>query len=244
MMICFYRKTADAFALFESFHFSRPSPLQLECCDGIEQGASQCSAYAACSGLVGDCCPTEVRLEYRSRTAAFFKSLRSVWNSPYHSITVATTIILQDGEYLDCCKNRSRERDTFVFLGTISFDDLEEDSTVTTYEGLTWTNFVVSLTSPSAPSSPRAAIPTSSTPSFELSDGVFSLISIDIAGSEKANPVTVRGFDSSGTETVSKTVSFLTTYATYDFSEFTNIAKVEFEFGVANAAGLDNFVFV
>jgi hypothetical protein len=115
---------------------------------------------------------------------------------------------------------------------------LEEDSTVTTYEGLTWTNFVVSLTSPSAPSSPRAAIPTSSTPSFELSDGVFSLISIDIAGSEKANPVTVRGFD------ISKTVSFLTTYATYDFSEFTNIAKVEFEFGVANAAGLDNFVFV
>jgi hypothetical protein len=157
----------------------------------------------------------------------------------HHFIIVATTIILQDGEYLECCTHRNT--DTFVSLGTISFDDLEEDSTVTTYAGLTWTNFVVSTP---GPSSPRADIPTSTTPSFELSDGVFSLISIDIAGSASASPVTARGFDSSGTQTVSKRVSFLTVYATYDFSEFTNIAKVEFEFGVANAAGLDNFVFV
>jgi hypothetical protein len=200
-----------------------------------------------------------VRLEYRSQTATilfvsaerteltFFLLLYVI----IPSLLVATTILLQDGEYLDCCKNRDNnapppvtDSDTFVILGTISFDDLEEDSTVTTYEGLVWTNFVVSATSPSAPSSPRAAIPTSSIPSFELSNGVFSLISIDIAGSASANPVTVRGFDSSGTETVSKTVTFLTTYATYDFSEFTNIAKVEFKFGVANAAGLDNFVFL
>jgi hypothetical protein len=200
-----------------------------------------------------------VRLEYWSQTATilfvsaerteltFFLLLYVI----IPSLLVATTILLQDGEYLDCCKNRDNnapppvtDSDTFVFLGTISFDDLEEDSTVTTYEGLVWTNFVVSATSPSAPSSPRAAIPTSSIPSFELSNGVFSLISIDIAGSASANPVTVRGFDSSGTETVSKTVTFLTTYATYDFSEFTNIAKVEFKFGVANAAGLDNFVFL
>jgi hypothetical protein len=173
-----------------------------------------------------------------------------VWNSPssdcyymslcHHSITVATIIILQPGGgYLDCCRHRDN-----VSLGTIRFDDLEEDTTVNTYAGLIWTNWVVSRTNPDSPSTPRAAIPTSTTPSFELSDGVFSLISIDIAGSASANPVIVRGFDSSGTETVSKTVSFLTVYATYDLSEFTNIAKVEFEFGVANAAGLDDFVFV
>lgn len=27
-------------------------------CDGLEEPVSQCSAYAACDGLIGDCCPT------------------------------------------------------------------------------------------------------------------------------------------------------------------------------------------
>mmetsp|Transcript_7859 Transcript_7859/g.18939 ORF Transcript_7859/g.18939 Transcript_7859/m.18939 type:complete len:250 (+) Transcript_7859:43-792(+) len=31
---------------------------QLECCDGLAQQATQCSAHASCSGLLGECCPT------------------------------------------------------------------------------------------------------------------------------------------------------------------------------------------
>jgi hypothetical protein len=76
-----------------------------------------------------------------------------------------------------------------------------------------------------------------------LASGVFSLTSIDIAGSPGANPVIVRGFDSSGAQTVSRSVSFLTFYATYDLSDFANVARVEFEFPISDASGLDNFVF-
>lgn len=154
---------------------------------------------------------------------------------------------------MDCCKTRDRYTPPptaavthtvpFVSIGTVSFDDLPEDSAVGTYEGLVWTNFVVSTTSPAAPSMPRAAIPSSTTPSFELINGVFSLISIDIAGAPSANPVLVTGFDSNGVQVVQKSISFITTYQTYDFSEFINLSRVEFIFGAANAAGLDNFVF-
>eukprot|EP00980_Cylindrotheca_fusiformis_P019872 scaffold6992_cov102-Cylindrotheca_fusiformis.AAC.4 len=196
----------------------------LECCNG-EAGPStdtkQCSAHASCGGLLGDCCPTE------------------------------------HGVYLDCCRQRDRETPPptnrltppptttqFVSIGTIYFDDLPEDSTITNYRGLVWTNFLVSATSPEPPSPPRAAIPKSKTSSFELNSGVFSLVSMDIAGSPSANPIIVKGFDVYANEVVSKSFTFKTVYETYDFSEFTNIAKVEFIFDEANASGLDNLVFV
>jgi hypothetical protein len=121
---------------------------------------------------------------------------------------------------------------------------LGEDEAITTYEGLTWSNFKASSTSPIAPSTPNAAVPTDTAASIELNSAVFHLASIDIAGAPGANPVTVKGFDVTGTQTVSKTVYFTTVYATYDLSEFANVAKVEFTFPISNAAGLDNWVFV
>lgn len=134
--------------------------------------------------------------------------------------------------------------DVFVSIGAVNFDDLAEDAAVGTYEGLIWSNFKASATTPTPPSAPRGAVPTSSTATVELASGVFSLVSVDIAGAPPANPVTIKGFNSAGTQTVTRVVNFLTTYATYDLSEFANVAKIEFDFGVADASGLDNFVFL
>eukprot|EP00980_Cylindrotheca_fusiformis_P027739 scaffold22538_cov117-Cylindrotheca_fusiformis.AAC.1 len=93
---------------------------------------------------------------------------------------------------------------------------------------------------PSPPSPPRAAIPTATTSSVRLADGIFSLLSVDLAGVGSASPVIIRGFDSDGIQTISNTVYFTGTYMTYDLSEFENLSRVEFEFGIANASGIDN----
>eukprot|EP00980_Cylindrotheca_fusiformis_P018054 scaffold5780_cov102-Cylindrotheca_fusiformis.AAC.1 len=127
--------------------------------------------------------------------------------------------------------------------GTINFDDLIQNEPITTYRGLIWTNFKVSSTSPSPPSPPRAAIPTATTSSVSLADGTFSLLSVDLAGLGSASPVIIRGFDSDGIENISKTVYFTGAYETYDLSQFENLSRVEFEFGIANASGIDNLVF-
>eukprot|EP00980_Cylindrotheca_fusiformis_P018055 scaffold5780_cov102-Cylindrotheca_fusiformis.AAC.2 len=139
--------------------------------------------------------------------------------------------------------NDAQADETFVNIGTITFDDLIEDQVLTTYRGLVWTNFKVSSTSPSAPSLPLAAIPTSTTSSLRLTNGTFSLISVDLAGARNAGPAIIRGFDSDGVEIVSTTVPLTRTYATSDLSDFENLSELEFEFSVENASGIDNLVF-
>jgi hypothetical protein len=131
--------------------------------------------------------------------------------------------------------------DVFVSIGVINFDDLADDEILTTYQGLVWSGFKSSPTNPAAPSTPNAGIPLSSSATFELASGVFSMTSVDIAGQPGASPVTINGFNSAGTQTVTKLIAFTTVYQTYDVSEFTNVAKVEFVFGTT-VAGIDNVV--
>lgn len=47
--------------------------------------------------------------------------------------------------------------------------------------------------------------------------------SISIAGAGSSNPVTFRGFDSSGTQTVTKSMTIATAYAVYDLLEFSTM---------------------
>jgi hypothetical protein len=108
---------------------------------------------------------------------------------------------------------------------------------------LVWSNWSASATNPSAPSSPRAAVPLSTTASIELLSGVFSMVSADIAGNNAANPVTVNGYDSDGNLSVSEVITFTTSYVTYDLSAFALISEVEFVFS-GIVAGVDNFVFL
>jgi hypothetical protein len=133
-----------------------------------------------------------------------------------------------------------------VFIGAINFDDLTDNDVITTYKGLIWDGWEASLTIPAPPSPLLGAVATSLSSTIELASGVFSMISVDIAGDPPSNPVTVIGYDSSGTVSVSKTIAFTTLYVTYDLSEFTNIAKVEFQFTTAavDFGVIDNLILV
>eukprot|EP00980_Cylindrotheca_fusiformis_P019871 scaffold6992_cov102-Cylindrotheca_fusiformis.AAC.3 len=127
---------------------------------------------------------------------------------------------------------------------TLDFDDLDEDESLIEYECLVWTNFRASETSPAPPSLPRALVPSLATTSVESTNGsTFSLVSIDIAGARANAPVQITGFDANGVLTVSKSIDYTTSYQEYDVSEFTNVQRVVFDWGTANASGTDNWVF-
>lgn len=137
-------------------------------------------------------------------------------------------------------------------LATVNFDDLAEDTIIDTvidaaspnYECFIWTNWRASETAPAASSLPRAGVPTATTTAIEKQNGtLFSLASIDIAGAAVARPVTIRGFDAGGIQTVSTSITFTSNYITYDLSQFANVQRIEFTWGAANAAGTDNWVF-
>eukprot|EP00980_Cylindrotheca_fusiformis_P020289 scaffold7337_cov131-Cylindrotheca_fusiformis.AAC.4 len=130
--------------------------------------------------------------------------------------------------------------------GPVNFDDIPEDDPVGDYRGLTWTNWFASATKPAAPSPPRAAIPSNTLTSIEIGSGeVFSLVSVDAAGSNSANPITIRGFDNGGNLIATEVINPLTaSYSTFDLTAFANVQRVTFELQAPNASGFDNFVFL
>eukprot|EP00980_Cylindrotheca_fusiformis_P013989 scaffold3650_cov76-Cylindrotheca_fusiformis.AAC.1 len=130
--------------------------------------------------------------------------------------------------------------------GPVNFDDIPEDDPFGNYRGLIWTNWFASSTNPTAPSLPRAAIPSNTVASFEIGAGeIFSLVSVEAAGSNSANPITIRGFDIGGNLIATKVINPLaSSYTTFNLSAFTNVQRVTFEFQAPNSSGFDNFVFL
>eukprot|EP00980_Cylindrotheca_fusiformis_P021767 scaffold8595_cov134-Cylindrotheca_fusiformis.AAC.3 len=109
----------------------------------------------------------------------------------------------------------------------VNFDDIGEDDPIEDYDGLTWTNWFASQTSPGAPSPPRAAIPSNTLTSIESGPGeVFSMVSVEAAGSNAADPVTIRGFDSGGNLIATEVIDPLSgSYSTFDLTAFANVKR-------------------
>eukprot|EP00980_Cylindrotheca_fusiformis_P015594 scaffold4468_cov129-Cylindrotheca_fusiformis.AAC.1 len=136
--------------------------------------------------------------------------------------------------------------DPALIPGTKNFDDLLcEDQAIGTYEGLIFTNLRSSQTSPTAPSPTQAAVPSLPNTSIESADGstTFTLESVEIAGTQAASPVEIIGFDASGVQTAFLSLDFTGTYQVYELTGFTNVQRIEFNWPIADASGMDNFVF-
>jgi hypothetical protein len=138
----------------------------------------------------------------------------------------------------------------FVSIGLVDFEDLGSSSTNTVpvgspYRGLTWSNWEWT-TYQTFSGFTNIAYPTSTTVSFEIASGVFSMISVDIREMSALGTVNINGYDSSGTLLHFKTITFSGfSFQTFDLSAFALIAKLEFVF-VPSTSGfaVDDIVFL
>eukprot|EP00980_Cylindrotheca_fusiformis_P018056 scaffold5780_cov102-Cylindrotheca_fusiformis.AAC.3 len=209
--------------------------------------SSECSENQECKalGLTGLCCPTIDNVFVPSEMPSALPSEIPGGPMPTEFPTEAPSELPSEAPSEMPSQTPSTSNVPFVNIGTITFDDLSSNVVLTTYRGLIWTNFKTASSRPQAPPSPPlAAVPTSTTASVRLPNGIFSLISIDIAGQGPRGPVIIRGFDSDGVQTISKEVEFIiVSFETKDLSGFENLSRLEFEFKASNIAAIDNWVF-
>eukprot|EP00980_Cylindrotheca_fusiformis_P020290 scaffold7337_cov131-Cylindrotheca_fusiformis.AAC.5 len=129
--------------------------------------------------------------------------------------------------------------------GSVGFEDFGEDELIEDYRGLIWANWRASSTVPEPPSAPLAAVPDSTLLSIESGPGeIFSMVSVEAAGANALDPITIRGFDNVGNLIATEVVDLPPSYQTLDLTAFANVKRVTFEFSIANAAGFDDWVFL
>eukprot|EP00980_Cylindrotheca_fusiformis_P029398 scaffold23467_cov76-Cylindrotheca_fusiformis.AAC.1 len=139
---------------------------------------------------------------------------------------------------------------TLVGLPTLDFNGFSKGDKITEWNGLTVTGLRASDTVPPA-AGVLAGVPDQvNTITFTAPAGeTFSLLSASMASNASARPLTIKGFDAGGVETVSQEFILTFAYQTYGLSAFANVSKVTFTFagptGPAQpAAAIDNIDFV